>query len=133
MSDAAQPPAADREAILREAAEKVRAEGPAEIRARFNYYAPDGAQPSHSERIAGAVDAVARLIEPELSDGDSPSVPPSIHATDVEGFCPACGHPTLRVGDGGHLVCSLMDCPNPEAADELLRSTAAGQAKERPL
>jgi hypothetical protein len=116
----------DREAVLRAAAEKVRAKGPAEIRAWFNYYAPDGAQPSHSERIAGAVDAVARLIEPELSDGDSPSALPSIHGTDIEGFCPACGHPTLRVGDGGHLVCTLMDCPKPEAADELLTNPASG-------
>ncbi|MET9521543.1 hypothetical protein [Streptomyces coeruleorubidus] len=65
MSDAVQPPAADREATLREAAEKVRAEGPAIIRSWFNYYAPDGTQPSHSERVAGAADALAKLIEPE--------------------------------------------------------------------
>jgi hypothetical protein len=46
---------------------------------------------------------------------------PSIHANDVQGFCPACGHPTLYVGDGGHVTCALMECPKPEAADELLR------------
>lgn len=45
----------------------------------------------------------------------------SIHLHDVQGFCPACGHPTLYVGAGGHLVCSLMGCPKPEAADEVLR------------
>jgi hypothetical protein len=65
MSDAAQPLAADREAILREAAEMVRAEGSAIIRSWFNYFAPDGRQPSHSERVAGAADALAKLIEPE--------------------------------------------------------------------
>ncbi|WP_265560790.1 DUF6085 family protein [Streptomyces hygroscopicus] len=45
---------------------------------------------------------------------------------DVAGFCPACGHPTLYVGAGGHLVCSLMDCPKPEAADQLLHGDAPG-------
>jgi hypothetical protein len=45
--------------------------------------------------------------------------PPSIHANDVEGFCPACGHPTLRVGEDGLLTCTLMDCPNPDAANGL--------------
>lgn len=67
MSDAIQPPAADREAILREAAEKVRTEGPAIIRSWFNYYAPDGTQPSNAERVEGAVDALAKLIEPEAT------------------------------------------------------------------
>lgn len=65
MSEAVQPPATNRETILREAAEKVRVEGPGIIRSWFNYYAPDGSQPSHSERVAGAADAVAKLIEPE--------------------------------------------------------------------
>lgn len=46
---------------------------------------------------------------------------PSIHANDVQGFCPACGHGVLMLGDGGHVTCTLIDCPNPSAADELLR------------
>lgn len=27
--------------------------------------------------------------------------------------CPACGCQTLFIGSGGHLVCSLIDCPSP--------------------
>jgi hypothetical protein len=50
---------------------------------------------------------------------------PSINANDIAGFCPACTHPTLQVGDGGHLVCVLMDCPKPEAADALLHGAPA--------
>lgn len=46
---------------------------------------------------------------------------PPIGMLDVEGFCPACGHGVLMLGEGGHVVCTLMDCPNPNAADELLR------------
>jgi hypothetical protein len=60
------------------------------------------------------------------SDPTVPGAPlPSIHANDVAGFCPACTHPTLQVGDGGHLVCVLMDCPKPEAADALLHGAPA--------
>jgi hypothetical protein len=53
---------------------------------------------------------------------------PSINARDIRGHCPACGHPTLQVGEGGHLVCVLMDCPKPEAADELLHGVPACNA-----
>jgi len=45
---------------------------------------------------------------------------PSIHANDVAGFCPACGHGVLTLGAGGHVTCTLIDCPKPEAADNLL-------------
>ncbi|MFM9589931.1 hypothetical protein ACKI1J_14590 [Streptomyces scabiei] len=65
MSEAAQSSADDREAILSEAAARIRADGPAVIASWFTYYAPDGSQPSHSERVNGAADAVAKLIEPE--------------------------------------------------------------------
>jgi len=54
-----------RAAVLKEVAEKVRAEGPAAIAAWFNYHAPDGSQPSHSERVNGAVEAVVKLVAPE--------------------------------------------------------------------
>lgn len=43
-----------------------------------------------------------------------------INATEVQGFCPACGNPTLLLGDDHYLVCSLMHCPNPDAASQLL-------------
>jgi hypothetical protein len=38
----------------------------------------------------------------------------------VAGFCPyGCGD-TLFLGDGGHVTCSLLGCPNPTGVDELL-------------
>jgi Family of unknown function (DUF6085) len=52
---------------------------------------------------------------------NSPAAPlPSVHANDVQGFCPACGHGVLMLGDGGHVVCTLIDCPDPDAVDRLL-------------
>lgn len=55
-----------------------------------------------------------------------------INALDVVGDCPSCGHPTLFLGEGGYVTCSLMDCPDPEAATRLLergpiRSPRLGQ------
>lgn len=36
--------------------------------------------------------------------------------------CPSCGSQTLFIGDGGHLTCALIGCPNPSvgrATDQL--------------
>ncbi|MCX5285958.1 hypothetical protein [Streptomyces sp. NBC_00198] len=52
----------------------------------------------------------------------------SINAGDVEGWCPACGHPTLMV-ETGRLTCTLMGCPRPEAAAQLLQGVAAALAE----
>jgi hypothetical protein len=38
----------------------------------------------------------------------------------VQGQCPACGHEVLILGEGGYVTCSLMDCPDPEAATKML-------------
>lgn len=39
----------------------------------------------------------------------------------VAGYCPmGCGE-TLFLGEGGHVLCSLIECPNPAAVDELLQ------------
>lgn len=38
----------------------------------------------------------------------------------VQGRCPACRRPSLFLGDGGHLTCAQLTCPNPCAADQLL-------------
>lgn len=43
----------------------------------------------------------------------------------VQGKCPACGRTSLFLGDGGYVTCSIIDCPNPSAADELLCGDAA--------
>jgi len=42
---------------------------------------------------------------------------------EVQGRCPACRGNYLFLGSGGHVTCSLIGCPNPNAADELLYST----------
>ncbi|MGC5534206.1 hypothetical protein [Streptomyces sp. SR-10] len=39
---------------------------------------------------------------------------------DVQGRCPACGAVSLFLGEGGHVTCARIGCPNPCAADELL-------------
>lgn len=39
---------------------------------------------------------------------------------DVQGRCPACGAASLRLGEGGHVTCSRIDCPAPDTADMLL-------------
>ncbi|MGW4980938.1 hypothetical protein [Streptomyces mirabilis] len=41
----------------------------------------------------------------------------------VQGRCPACANSLLFLGDGGHVTCSLADCPNPSAVDERLHGT----------
>ncbi|MER5694903.1 DUF6085 family protein [Streptomyces mirabilis] len=45
----------------------------------------------------------------------------------VQGRCPACGRTSLFLGDGGYVTCSIIDCPNPSAADELLHGDAQDQ------
>lgn len=45
--------------------------------------------------------------------------------TDVQGRCPACGGASLFLGDGGHVTCRRLDCPNPCAVDDLLLGTDA--------
>lgn len=52
---------------------------------------------------------------------------------DVQGRCPACGWASLFLGNGGHVTCSRLECPNPSAADDLLHGEpglAATQATE---
>lgn len=39
---------------------------------------------------------------------------------DVQGRCPACGAASLFLGEGGHVTCSRIDCPEPSAADIML-------------
>jgi hypothetical protein len=45
----------------------------------------------------------------------------------VQGRCPACGTKGLFLGDGGYITCSLIDCPNPSAADDLLHGDQAAK------
>jgi hypothetical protein len=41
---------------------------------------------------------------------------------DVQGRCPACRWSSLFLGDGGHVTCSRLECPNPSLADDLLHA-----------
>ncbi|MFD9072842.1 hypothetical protein [Streptomyces lasiicapitis] len=41
----------------------------------------------------------------------------------IAGRCPACGWSSLFLGDGGHVTCSRIECPDPCAADQLLHHT----------
>lgn len=38
----------------------------------------------------------------------------------VQGHCPACGGESLFLAEGGHVTCSRLECPRPDAVDELL-------------
>lgn len=40
--------------------------------------------------------------------------------SDVQGRCPACGGASLFLGEGGHVTCRRLDCPDPSAADDML-------------
>ncbi|MFE3678705.1 hypothetical protein [Streptomyces griseus] len=44
---------------------------------------------------------------------------------DVAGSCPACGAASLFLGEGGHVTCARIECPNPCAADDLLHGGEA--------
>lgn len=53
---------------------------------------------------------------PKSSSGEAEL--PSIQQNEINGIdCPACGHPTLMLGNGGYITCALADCPNPDFAD----------------
>ncbi|HEX5565875.1 MAG TPA: DUF6085 family protein, partial [Streptomyces sp.] len=45
--------------------------------------------------------------------------------SDVQGRCPACGGASLFLGEGGHVTCSRIDCPDPSAVDDLLHGGEA--------
>lgn len=48
--------------------------------------------------------------------------------------CPACGHPTLILGNGGYVTCSLEGCPNPdyaEAVDQKVDAEVERRLQER--
>ncbi|MEU1088983.1 DUF6085 family protein [Streptomyces sp. NPDC005892] len=48
---------------------------------------------------------------------------------DVQGCCPACGGSSLFLGEGGHVTCSRLDCPNPCVVDDLLHGQTASPAR----
>lgn len=45
----------------------------------------------------------------------------------VQGRCPACSATSLFLGEGGHVTCSRIECPDPSAADDVLHRQTIGQ------
>lgn len=45
----------------------------------------------------------------------------------VQGRCPACRGESLMLGDGGYVTCRRLDCPDPDAATEILEQTKETQ------
>ena len=43
---------------------------------------------------------------------------------DVNGRCPACGAQSLFLADGGYITCRRVDCPNPDAASDILEAAS---------
>ncbi|MFD9276867.1 hypothetical protein ACFWD7_06190 [Streptomyces mirabilis] len=39
---------------------------------------------------------------------------------DVQGRCPACNGASLFLADGGYITCRRLDCPQPDAATEVI-------------
>jgi hypothetical protein len=64
-----------------------------------------------------AITTVLRYI---ATAHNNPAAEPGAVHTVVQGRCPACRGSSLFLGDGGHVTCSRLDCPNPTLADEHL-------------
>lgn len=78
--------------------------------------------------------------EPALALQPASTAPLAAGLPLVQGRCPACGHASLFLGNGGHVTCSIIDCPNPSLADEQLHgeqpvkaATEATQPAKSPL
>ena len=87
-----------------------------ELRAKLDGLLDDHFRPHHDyiynpHATQEYLDAVVELIEAMLEAKVQPI--PMINGLD----CPACGHPTLILGDGGYVTCSLEGCPNPDYAE----------------
>lgn len=50
----------------------------------------------------------------------------------VKGNCPACGTAGLFLGDGGYVTCSLIGCPEPDAASTVLERRTAEAPTTQP-
>jgi hypothetical protein len=50
----------------------------------------------------------------------------------VQGRCPACGTAGLFLGDGGYVTCSLIDCPEPDAASTVLEPAVVSAVPPQP-
>jgi hypothetical protein len=60
------------------------------------------------------VDKMLALIKSDR-EARLPSIP-SVN----DAWCVACGHPTLILGNGGYITCSLEGCPDPAATHDRL-------------
>lgn len=75
-------------------------------------------------------DAVLAVL-PDTSRAAS-TAPLAVGLPLVKGCCPACGTAGLFLGDGGYVTCSLIGCPEPDAASTLLERRMADEAQQQP-
>ena len=55
-----------------------------------------------------------------MTDQPASTAPLAAGLPQVQGRCPACGTKGLFLGDGGYVTCSLIGCPQPDAATEVI-------------
>lgn len=48
---------------------------------------------------------------------------------DIQGRCPACNGASLFLADGGYITCRRLDCPNPDAASQIIDEQLATRAQ----
>lgn len=73
---------------------------------------PPTAQPKASTEVPHVIDEVD---EPNSNPQQAEELQPIPMINGLD--CPACGHPTLILGNGGYVTCSLEGCPNPDYAE----------------
>lgn len=55
-----------------------------------------------------------------MTDQTASTAPAAAAHPLVQGRCPACGGSSLFLGSGGYLTCARLECPQPDAATEVL-------------
>lgn len=55
-----------------------------------------------------------------MTDQPASTAPLAAGLPHIQGRCPACGTGGLFLADGGYITCSLADCPQPDAATEVI-------------
>lgn len=70
--------------------------------------------------------SAAKLLHQQLEAKKQLQPIPMVNGLD----CPACGHPTLILGNGGYVTCSLEGCPNPDYSEAVEAKLAEARSNE---
>lgn len=118
------PAPVDRGAVLREAADALAVlRAPSEPEGRYTGGYDRG---TRDALLAGETKLRRMADETAASETQAASTAPLAAGLPlVTGRCPACGTAGLFLGDGGYVTCSLIDCPEPDAASTVLEQPAA--------